>query len=192
MGSSCENKRSDAMLRAYLEPIEIFLESKGPVQDVLNKVAAKSGISKNYVAAGSSMVICWLLFGLLAPLTISLIAFTYPAIQSIRSLEENQNQEKWLTYWVVYGVFNIVEFFGDILLSWFPLYFFIKTAFLIWCMAPIKLNGSIIIFKMIILPFFILHKEKLGKLQTKVDEEMKEKIRDLNSLISGGLQKYLE
>ena len=110
------------------------------------------------------MITFWLLFGLLAPLTISLIAFTYPAIQSIRSLEENQNQEKWLTYWVVYGVFNIVEFFSDILLSWFPLYFFIKTAFLIWCMAPIKLNGSIIIFKMIILPFFILHKEKLGKL----------------------------
>ena len=109
------------------------------------------------------MIIFWLLFGLLAPLTISLIAFTYPAIQSIRSLEEKQNQEKWLTYWVVYGVFNIVEFFSDILLSWFPLYFFIKTAFLIWCMAPIKLNGSIIIFKMIILPFFILHKEKLGK-----------------------------
>ena len=109
------------------------------------------------------MIVFWLLFGLLAPLTISLIAFTYPAIQSIRSLEEKQNQEKWLTYWVVYGVFNIVEFFSDILLSWFPLYFFIKTAFLIWCMAPIKLNGSIIIFKMIILPFFILHKEKLGK-----------------------------
>ena len=134
--------------------------------DLFNKifqVADKSGISKRYIAAGSSMVVFWLLFGLLAPLTISLIAFTYPAIQSIRSLEENQNQEKWLTYWVVYGVFNIVEFFGDILLSWFPLYFFIKTAFLIWCMAPIKLNGSIIIFKMIILPFFILHKEKLGK-----------------------------
>merc|ERR1712168_672135 len=154
MGSSCEKQRSDAMLRAYIEPIETFLESDGPVQDILNKIADKTGISKRYIAAGSSMITFWLLFGLLAPLTISLIAFTYPAIQSIRSLEENQNQEKWLTYWVVYGVFNIVEFFSDILLSWFPLYFFIKTAFLIWCMAPIKLNGSIIIFKMIILPFF--------------------------------------
>jgi len=179
------------MLRAYIEPIETFLESDGPVQDILNKLAEKSGISKRFIAAGSSMIIFWLLFGLLAPLTISLIAFTYPAIQSIRSLEEKQNQEKWLTYWVVYGVFNIVEFFSDILLSWFPLYFFIKTAFLIWCMAPIKLNGSIIIFKMIILPFFILHKEKLDKFQTKVDEEMKDKIRDLNRLIAGGLQQYL-
>ena len=50
----------------------------------------------------------------------------------MKSLEQNENQEKWLTYWVVYGCFNIVEFFGDILLSWFPFYFFIKTAFLVW------------------------------------------------------------
>ena len=36
--SSCEKQRSDAMLRAYIEPIETFLESDGPVQDILNKV----------------------------------------------------------------------------------------------------------------------------------------------------------
>ena len=30
------------MLRAYIEPIETFLESDGPVQDILNKV---NGIS---------------------------------------------------------------------------------------------------------------------------------------------------
>merc|ERR1711911_569175 len=134
MGSSCEKQRSDAMLRAYIEPIENFLESDGPVQDVLNKIADKTGISKRYIAAGSSMIILWLLFGLLAPLTISLIAFTYPAIQSIRSLEEKQNQEKWLTYWVVYGVFNIVEFFSDILLSWFPPSFFLSVCMFV-CMS---------------------------------------------------------
>ena len=36
--SLCEKQRSDAMLRAYIEPIEMFLESEGPVQDILNKV----------------------------------------------------------------------------------------------------------------------------------------------------------
>ena len=33
---------------------------------------------------------------------------------------------------------------------------------------------------------------KKDKSQTKVDEEMKDKIRDLNRLIAGGLQQYLE
>lgn len=29
----------------------------------------------------------------------------------------------WLTYWVVYGLFGLVEFFSDLLLSWFPFYY---------------------------------------------------------------------
>lgn len=29
----------------------------------------------------------------------------------------------WLTYWVVYGLFGVVEFFSDLLLSWFPFYY---------------------------------------------------------------------
>lgn len=29
----------------------------------------------------------------------------------------------WLTYWVVYSLFGLVEFFSDLLLSWFPFYY---------------------------------------------------------------------
>lgn len=29
----------------------------------------------------------------------------------------------WLTYWVVYALFGLVEFFSDLLLSWFPFYY---------------------------------------------------------------------
>jgi receptor expression-enhancing protein 5/6 len=215
------------MFENYLNQMNEILYKEGPVQDFcklvfltrdtlsnsvieslinfcfcqfLIKAESKTNVDRKYFAMGLGIFVAWLLFGLLAPLTISLIAFTYPAIQSVKSLEKNKNQEKWLTYWVVYGCFNIVEFFGDILLSWFPFYFFIKTAFLIWCMAPIRLNGSIIIFKMFVLPFFVMHKEKLDDIlnheiedefENKVDNEMKEKINELNGLVQGGLLKYL-
>uniref|UniRef100_A0A8C9IBR6 Receptor expression-enhancing protein n=1 Tax=Piliocolobus tephrosceles TaxID=591936 RepID=A0A8C9IBR6_9PRIM len=29
----------------------------------------------------------------------------------------------WLTYWVVYALFGLAEFFSDLLLSWFPFYY---------------------------------------------------------------------
>lgn len=29
----------------------------------------------------------------------------------------------WLTYWVVYALFSLAEFFSDLLLSWFPFYY---------------------------------------------------------------------
>lgn len=33
----------------------------------------------------------------------------------------------WLTYWVVYALFGLAEFFSDLLLSWFPFYYMGKV-----------------------------------------------------------------
>jgi len=45
------------------------------------------------------------------------------AIESVNKEDDTQ----WLTYWVVYSVFALAEFFTDILLSWIPLYWFLKV-----------------------------------------------------------------
>lgn len=34
---------------------------------------------------------------------------------------------KWLTYWVVFALFTIVEFFADFIVSWFPVYWLLKV-----------------------------------------------------------------
>lgn len=48
---------------------------------------------------------------------------------SIKAIESPNKDDdtQWLTYWVVYGVFSIAEFFSDIFLSWFPFYYMIKV-----------------------------------------------------------------
>lgn len=38
-----------------------------------------------------------------------------------------EDDTKWLTYWVVYGVFSLGEFFSDIFLYWFPFYYAFKV-----------------------------------------------------------------
>ena len=94
-------------------------------------MACKTGLPERYIAFGTLTFVSWLLFSFLAPLTLSVIAFVYPAIQTIRALESKDQQERWLTYWVVYGAFNVFESVGDIVLSWLPFYFTIKTTFLV-------------------------------------------------------------
>lgn len=49
--------------------------------------------------------------------------FSIKAIES--SVKEDDTQ--WLTYWVVYGLFSIVEAFSDIFLFWFPFYYASKV-----------------------------------------------------------------
>jgi receptor expression-enhancing protein 5/6 len=64
-------------------------------------------------------------------------------------------------YWVVFASFSCVEFFSDILLSWFPFYFLGKCIFLIWCMSPGSYNGWNVIYTRIIRPFVLRHESKI-------------------------------
>ena len=41
--------------------------------------------------------------------------------------EEKDDDTQWLTYWVVYAAFGIVEYFTDLILSWIPFYFLLKV-----------------------------------------------------------------
>ena len=55
-----------------------------------------------------------------------MLCFSFISVKAVESASKDDDTQ-WLIYWVVFGVFNIVEFFSDILLSWFPLYFLVKV-----------------------------------------------------------------
>ncbi|PIO32095.1 hypothetical protein AB205_0116910 [Aquarana catesbeiana] len=75
-----------------------YVNGNNFVSRMLGKVEEKTGIKKNYLA-------------------------TVKAIESA----DKKDDTIWLTYWVVYGVFSVVEFFSDIFLFWFPFYYLGKV-----------------------------------------------------------------
>jgi len=142
------------------EKVTEFLNTKNYFTDALAFLESKTGVNRLYLFGGCVAVLSlYLVVGYASGFIVALLGFLYPAYASVKAIESTQKDDdtQWLTYWVVYSAFSIAEFFSDIFLSWFPLYFLFKCMFLGWCMAPFSWNGSEFIYRRFIAPFVMEH-----------------------------------
>jgi len=108
-----------------------------------------------------ALTLVWLAFGYAGQLICNFIGSLYPAYASIHAIESNDKNDdtKWLTYWVVFSAFTFIEYFAAFIVGWFPLYWLAKCIFFIWLMIPSNLNGSLILYKNVIKPYFLQYRE---------------------------------
>ncbi|XP_010717507.2 receptor expression-enhancing protein 2, partial [Meleagris gallopavo] len=92
---------------------------------------------------------CRLIFGTL-----------YPAYSSYKAVKTKNVKEyvKWMMYWIVFAFFTTAETLTDIVLSWFPFYFELKIAFVIWLLSPYT-KGSSVLYRKFVHPT-LSNKEK--------------------------------
>ncbi|KAM7250810.1 hypothetical protein ACFE04_022693 [Oxalis oulophora] len=86
----------------------------------------------------------------------------YSTFKAIERKDQNE-QQKWLIYWAAYGSFSLVEVFADKLVSWFPMYYHMKFAFLVWLQLP-SVEGAKQIYQSHLRPFFLRHQARADQI----------------------------
>ncbi|XP_055327118.1 receptor expression-enhancing protein 1 isoform X9 [Sitodiplosis mosellana] len=88
----------------------------------------------------------------------------YPAYASYKAVRHKDVKEylKWIMYWIVFAFFTCCETFTDVFLSWFPFYYELKVAIVIWLLSPIT-EGSSVLYRNFVHPM-------LTKREKEIDE----------------------
>merc|ERR1711934_559667 len=136
--------------KSAVEKVEAFLDKI----EVMQTLQDKTGVKKLYIAAASAAALTlFILIGFGPSLLCNFVGFVYHAYASFKSLESNNvNDDRlWLTYWVIYSCFCLVEGFLEFILFWVPFYSPIKLGFLFYLFLP-QTKGAMTLYEKFLRP----------------------------------------
>ncbi|XP_018425724.1 PREDICTED: receptor expression-enhancing protein 4 isoform X2 [Nanorana parkeri] len=118
----------------------------------------------------------------------------YPAYSSYKAVKTKNVREyvRWMMYWIVFALFMTVETFTDIFVSWFPFYYEIKMAFVIWLLSPYT-RGASLLYRKCIHPALSLRDEEIDSYIVQAKERGYESVvtlgrKGLNIAASAAVQ----
>ncbi|GMH87048.1 hypothetical protein TL16_g10733, partial [Triparma laevis f. inornata] len=120
--------------------------------EYLSTLETQFGYSKVYFFLATLLSLTTFLFIIGGIKLISdLVGFVYPAYASFKAIDsaDPNDDTQWLTYWVVFAIFSILESACGFIVSWIPFYFFIKLAFLVWLYHP-NTMGAVVVYTQVI------------------------------------------
>eukprot|EP00241_Pyramimonas_parkeae_P012138 CAMPEP_0114247270 /NCGR_PEP_ID=MMETSP0058-20121206/12931_1 /TAXON_ID=36894 /ORGANISM="Pyramimonas parkeae, CCMP726" /LENGTH=189 /DNA_ID=CAMNT_0001360561 /DNA_START=2356 /DNA_END=2925 /DNA_ORIENTATION=- len=103
-------------------------------------------------------------FALICKPLVLCVGFIYPSYASYKALESKAPAAaaQWLTYWVVFSLFTVFEYFADWLISWVPFYYLAKLAFVLWLQMP-QTQGATQLYVQHIQPLVKRHEEEIDR-----------------------------
>ncbi|XP_078079941.1 receptor expression-enhancing protein 1 isoform X4 [Mustelus asterias] len=83
---------------------------------------------------------------IISRLVVLIFGTLYPAYSSYKAVKTKNVKEyvKWMMYWIIFALFTTAETFTDLFLSWFPFYYELKIAFVIWLLSPYTKGSSVL------------------------------------------------
>lgn len=109
--------------------------SKYPALVNLEKTTS---VPKTYAVIGlATLYFFFIVFNLGGQLLTNFAGFVIPGYYSLEALftTSKHDDTQWLTYWVVFSLFTVIESLISVV-YWFPFYYTFKFVFLLWLSLP--------------------------------------------------------
>ena len=151
--------------------------------EVLNTISKKAGVPiKTLMQYTLISMVVLVMLGIGQTYITNIIGVAYPAFMSFMALESEglDDDKQWLTYWVCFGAFNIIDQFAGIILRIVPFYFFLKCGFLVYLMHP-SLLGATQVYDNFLLPRIKENMHHIEKLEREAQDMIKKgaaKVKD--------------
>ena len=156
-------KKNTAILDPYAAKVPVFV-------DLSAKVDLNPGSLLAFVGS-----IILLIFLVLQGWTIivTTACVLYPALHSIRAIEsEDEEDDKvWLTYWMIFGIFNVLETFVGFILWYIPYWGYIRVFGFIWLLLP-NFNGAKTLYETVFRPLLLKNKDLIEKYSSKLTADI--------------------
>ena len=112
----------------------------------------------------------------------------YPIFKSVQALQtedDYDDDQVWLTYWVVYGFTVVADQYAGFILEILPAYYLLKLGFFIWLQIPGQLMGAKLVYRWIFAPLYNFCGPTINHYVNQSEEQM----YDFNNIVAGELSK---
>lgn len=103
----------------------------------------KTGVNGKYLVSALAGVGFLVFFGVFDGFLTNVVGTLLPGYLSLKSIEsiETDVEKQWITYWVLYSAYGILDKISVLFIYYLPFYYFIKYLILIWLFMP-NFNGA--------------------------------------------------
>ncbi|KAL7625669.1 ER membrane protein DP1/Yop1 [Parahypoxylon ruwenzoriense] len=121
--------------------------------EALNNIEKQTSVPKVYAVIGvATLYFFFIVFNLGGQLLTNFAGFVIPGYYSLAALYSTTKSDdtQWLTYWVVFAFFSVLESAFSVV-YWVPFYYTFKFIFLLWLSLPM-FSGAQLIFRSFLQP----------------------------------------
>ncbi|XP_016495745.1 putative HVA22-like protein g [Nicotiana tabacum] len=94
------------------------------------------------------------------------LGYAYPAFECFKTVEKNKVEIEelrfWCQYWIIVAALRIFESFGDVFMSWLPMYGEAKLALFIYLWYP-KIKGTAYIYETLLKPYVAKYEKDIDR-----------------------------